>query len=265
MKTRARLLSAATGALLVGCAPSALPEPTIVSVEPAQVEAHTSAELRIRYDALLPLTVDYSRETAPSAMNAMKVYIGEQLAPIQRFERPSTVIVSVPDDVPEGEHEVRLVLSDGREAKRPQHLVVGPSASAMFPGEDGGTKSDGGTSVPGRPGDLGADGGTEGDSDGGARELFGISGYQFDSIGEQVRDTPFVITLRAQGSAAATFDGTVSLSVSKGTITPTTAGPFKDGVVEVTVSVDHPSSLFITAEDAHGVTGSSNEFQVRPH
>lgn len=89
-------------------------------------------------------------------------------------------------------------------------------------------------------------------------------GYTFDPIAAQERGVPFEITLRAQGSAAADFDGTVQLSASKGSISPSVTGPFENGVRVETVTVTPVADeLTITASDDAGHSGTSNAFSTR--
>jgi hypothetical protein len=147
-------------------------------------------------------------------------------------------------------HDLRLVLSDGREARRPQGLVVmtalqddvfigGPQVQA-----DGGSPS--------------FDAGLRG-------EPFGVSGFRIEPVADQVVGVPFTLVLSAEGAQAASFQGTVTLRTNKGTIKPGTVGPFRDGVLKVEVTVDHPGNVVITAEDAHGNAGRTNAFVVRPY
>lgn len=88
--------------------------------------------------------------------------------------------------------------------------------------------------------------------------------YTIDPIPDQDRGEPFEITIRALGSAAAGFDGVVSLSSSQGMVFPTVSGPFENGVRIETVTVTPVSdALAITASDETGHSGTSNTFRVR--
>lgn len=254
MMSRACLVLLAA-ALLGGCEPASAPQPSILAVEPSELVASGErVELRLRVDALLPGTMDYgSRSVSGDALaSVVQVWAGEQRMEVQRSEPGGILVVLAPADLAVGEHELRLVLSDGREARRSQGLVVRSASDTGIPGRD-----------PSGPVEL-ADGGTP-TPDGGARERFGLSGFRIEPVGEQVLNAPFPLVLRAEGSMAPSFQGSVTLSASKGAISPTTVGPFDNGVLEVTVTLDHPGDkVVITAVDEHGNVGSTNEFQVRP-
>lgn len=267
MMTRACLVLLA-GALLGGCELASAPQPSILDVEPSEWVANgQSVELRLHVDALLPGAMDYGSRSVSSddLAEVVQVWIGERRAVVQRSEPGGILVVTVPADLAAGEHELRLVLSDGREARRAQGLVVKSATETSVPIEPptGPVElSDGGTPAP--------DAGTvdqELPPDGGTRqERHGLSGFRFDPIEEATRNEPFELVLSAEGSEAASFQGSVTLTVSKGTISPTTAGPFENGVLRVTVTVDHPGGkIVITAEDEHGNVGSTSEFRVRPN
>ena len=82
----------------------------------------------------------------------------------------------------------------------------------------------------------------------------------------EVRGVPFLLVLHAEGPQAASFQGMVTLSINKGTITPSVAGPFVGGMATVLVVLEVPAgpSVVITATDDQGHQGSSHPFWVRP-
>jgi hypothetical protein len=274
--TRFWVLLLAVGALLLwACEPTALPSPEILSVEPAEVEASTGAELRIQFEALLPASLDYGGQRVESAISEVRVRIAGRDVPIERIEKDGFLVVRVPTELAPGTYAVELLLSDGREATHTAGFTVTRKKDSQGPASpflgDAGSphpdRGDGGPTDP--PGDL--DGGPAPDAgedlDGGAPVQPGITGFVFHSIGAQVRDESFPIVIRALGPDARDFQGTVALSTSKGTIAPDTAGPFENGVVEVRVTISLPNpgvGVVITATGAQRASGSSNEFLVRP-
>ncbi|MGD0645766.1 MAG: hypothetical protein ABSA75_12750, partial [Candidatus Bathyarchaeia archaeon] len=92
--------------------------------------------------------------------------------------------------------------------------------------------------------------------------------FTFSTISSpQIGGVPFSITvnaLDAYGNTVTGYDGTLALSVSTGTISPTITGPLSSsvwtGVVTVTAA---GSSVNITATDGSH-TGKSNSFTVNP-
>lgn len=253
---RSRVLSALlAGALLGACEPASMPQPSILAVEPAEVVTGERVELRLHIDALLPGTMDYGRRSVSGEplSSVVQVWVGEQPAEVQRYEPGGILVVLVPAGVAEGAHDVRLVLSDGREAVRPQALVV----MSVFEAD---------VLIGGPAEDAGSDGGTPSSDAGLREERAGLSGFHIESVEEQVRDVPFVLELHAQGSGARAFQGSVTLSVDQGSIEPAVAGPFEDGLLRVKVRVDQPGAKrVITAVDTHGNEGRTNAFRVRPN
>ena len=82
----------------------------------------------------------------------------------------------------------------------------------------------------------------------------------------QVAGTAFNVTFTAQDSNNNTvtgFNGSVNLSTTAGSISPTTSGAFTNGVVTKGVTVTQPGTgKTITADDGSGHTGTSNTFTV---
>lgn len=262
MMSRACLVLLA-GALLGACEPASAPQPSILAVEPAEVvETVENVELRLHIDVLLPGTMDYGRRSVSgdALASVVQVWVGEQPAEVQRYEPGGILVVSVPAGIAVGAYDVRLMLSDGREARRAQALMVTSAVDGDVlmgePGEPG---------EPGAPVEL-ADGGTPTPDAGPAQERFGLRGFRIEPVEEQLRGVPFILVLTAQGSLAPSFQGTVTLSTNQGSIEPAVAGPFVDGVLRVKVTLDQPGAKrVITAVDEHGNQGSTNEFRVRPN
>ena len=92
--------------------------------------------------------------------------------------------------------------------------------------------------------------------------------FDFDVIGERHSGKSFVVTVRAKDAAGATitaFNGTVSLSVNSGTISPTTSNTFTNGVLTqaVTITGAYTTNQTITATGgSSSKTGTSNAFTL---
>jgi len=82
----------------------------------------------------------------------------------------------------------------------------------------------------------------------------------------QTAGTGFNVTITAQDSnnnTVTSFIGSVNLSTTAGTISPTTSGAFTSGVVTKSMTVTQPGTgKTITADDGSGHTGTSNTFTV---
>lgn len=78
--------------------------------------------------------------------------------------------------------------------------------------------------------------------------------------------TPFNILLRAQDAydhQLVDYDGSVAISDTTGTITPTASGPFSAGIRTVTVTIaDAQPGVRIQVDDRQGHTGTSPSFDV---
>ncbi len=94
-----------------------------------------------------------------------------------------------------------------------------------------------------------------------------VDHFDFDAISSpQAAGTAFSITMTAKdayGNVATGFGGTVNLSTTGGTISPTTSGTFSSGVrvEDVTVTLAGTGKT-ISANDGSGHTGTSGTFDV---
>jgi hypothetical protein len=177
----------------------------------------------------------------------MTVELAGEVVDIPFADRDGILVVPVPEGLAPGDYDIRVTLADGRSASRERAFSV---VTAPTPTET----SDGGTQE---------DGGTEGVLVGSTDRL---AGFRFEPIGDQVRDAPFRVTLRAFGPASNTFLAPVKLRASKGTVRTHTSGTFAQGVQVEQISVSHTSiHLYLLAEDAKGRKALSNSFRVRPH
>lgn len=89
--------------------------------------------------------------------------------------------------------------------------------------------------------------------------------FSFDSIGTQTTGIAFNITIRARDASNNTvtsFAGPVSLTVSSGTISPTTSGAFSSGVWTGSVTLGGTGSTRTITATGGGKTGTSSSFTV---
>ena len=84
----------------------------------------------------------------------------------------------------------------------------------------------------------------------------------------QTAGTAFSVTITAEdayGNRVTGFNGTVNISISSGTVTPTTSGSFVNGVRTESINVlTAGTGLTLTVDDGSGNTGTSNSFDVNP-
>lgn len=212
------------------------PLPSIVSVTPQSMAANEQILLTVDLEGTFPFKVDYASDSA-NLDNPARLSIADQPFDIfQSEEQGKRLLAKVGPGLPEGEHELRIDLSDGRQVTFAQHFLVTPG-----PGPDP-------------------------DPDPDPEPTYDIS-LSIDQIPTQIRLRPFSIRVRAAGEDADIFRGSVTLSVSRGSITPTTCGPFSAGTcsVEITLDADSGADLTITAQDSGGHIATSNGFQLRPN
>ncbi len=94
--------------------------------------------------------------------------------------------------------------------------------------------------------------------------------FGFDTVGTQVVNTPFNITMRAldtYGNPAPTFVGTTTLATTAGTIAPAASGAFVAGVRTESVTVTGAGAsqtITATRNTAPTATGTSGAFTVNP-
>ena len=92
-----------------------------------------------------------------------------------------------------------------------------------------------------------------------------ITGLHIDPIPDQIRDVPFVITLRAEGPGAADFGGQVLISSNKGRVSPNLSNPFHRGVRQELVVLDKQGgNVVLTVRVGDRIIARSNAFKVLP-
>jgi hypothetical protein len=94
-------------------------------------------------------------------------------------------------------------------------------------------------------------------------------GFWIESIGDQIQDQPFTVTIHATGTEAEQFEGTVSMSILRfqgnATSTRFQSGPFSGGLRREQITIDTPGNNFlILLEDEEGRETYSNAFRVDP-
>ena len=91
--------------------------------------------------------------------------------------------------------------------------------------------------------------------------------FVFSSVGTQTAGTPFSVTVTAKdayGNTVTTYTGINTLSVSTGTISPTSTSAFSSGVWTGSVTVTGAGSGVTLFTSGSGVSGTSGGFTVNP-
>jgi hypothetical protein len=207
---------------------------SIVAIEPEEVVSGDATQVTVRLDALLGVHVDYGTRTAtlvvPSALQ-----IDEHEVGVEGIEPDGTLRITVPRSMPEGEKDVRVKMPDGSEVVRKEGLKVLPAPPSL------------GKSVGG-----------------GSDTTLAITSFRIERIPNQVRNVPFQVMLRAQGPDAASFDGQVQLTSSKGRLSPNLSGPFSQGTRTEQVTIDHPGGDVSLTVRIGDIAVKSNTFRVAP-
>jgi hypothetical protein len=217
--------------LLCACA-SGSPPPNILSIEPQEVVRGEPATISVKLDALPPVRIDYGKRTATLLAT---LRIDGQEASIDRLEQDGTLVVTLPPNLSEGTHDIRLSLEDEGEAVSEQGLTVLPPPPMLTI--------------------------KNGDSE---DRSVGITAIRIDPIADQFLGVPFVITLRVEGPSAALFAGQVQLTTNKGHINPNLSQPFQKGVREEQVILDQPGNVVLTVRAGDKLIATSNTFKVLP-
>ncbi|RKH37776.1 hypothetical protein [Corallococcus sicarius] len=243
-----------------------LPDPTIVSVEPATLPVNTKDDLiTVQFDARYGVAVDYAAKSASDRIVEGRVWLDDTEATVTHFDPEGVIIATVPQGLGSGAHALRLRLDDGRETVAEEALVLVPPGHTKEeePGEDAGVlmETDAGSVEP--HGDAGTPG------DGGANPddpiLKGdITSYAFEPIeGARTSREAFSITVHAEGPRAPHFSGSLELTSSRGKVKPAKIGPCENGVCAATVSVDATAgTVQLIVTDGYGVSSTSNIFTL---
>ena len=93
-----------------------------------------------------------------------------------------------------------------------------------------------------------------------------VNSFVFNTVTSQTAGTPFTVTITAvdaYGNTVTSYTGINTLSVSTGTINPTSTGAFINGVWSGSVTVTTAgSNVMLGVNDGSGHTGTSNSFTV---
>ncbi|MGZ3461409.1 MAG: hypothetical protein ACXU86_23200, partial [Archangium sp.] len=95
----------------------------------------------------------------------------------------------------------------------------------------------------------------------------GVADFWLESIGPQVQDQPFTITIHAAGSGAEHFEGTVMVSIYKDGVTTSSmqSGAFAAGMRQENLTIDSTGDNYLVIiDDGHGNGATSNSFRVDP-
>ncbi|MHB8877104.1 MAG: hypothetical protein ACYC8T_25695 [Myxococcaceae bacterium] len=110
---------------LAGCGPSALPAPTISSIEPGEMVASEGAFVVVTLDAVLPFRASYGKGEASVDPALVVTFGGVPLGPNQ-YESEGRLSVPVPTLFSPGSYDVSVRLADGREALAVDGFTVNP-------------------------------------------------------------------------------------------------------------------------------------------
>ena len=216
------------GLLLLGCGSSALPPPTIDSVQPDTTPASASTDITVKVSAVLPFHADYGAPdsgvdaTATLAIGDHVIVKRDADGGLRSGGIDGGVFSgTLPSILAPGDYDVTLVLGDGRQAVLDGGFHV---TAGQWP-----------------------------------------TSYSIDTIGAQKARVPFQITIHANGTNGPTFHGNVALQALRGSVTPSLSDAFDAGVLVQQISLSQPNqNVVITVSDSAGNFGISNAFDVAP-
>jgi len=112
--------------LLPACSGGTLPQPTVVSVNPAERPASSSGPVTVTIEAVLPTMVNYGAVSA-TVDDRLTVKIGPRSFGPPVWTDGGVVTDFLPSVLPEGRYDVTLALGDGRSATAPSafHVTAG--------------------------------------------------------------------------------------------------------------------------------------------
>ena len=90
-----------------------------------------------------------------------------------------------------------------------------------------------------------------------------LTSYSIDPIPTETSGVPFGVTIRANGAVDGGFGGTVSLTVPGATVSPSTSGPFQNGLRVEVITVTGPGFRRLVVTDLVSNSGTSNLFTVQ--
>lgn len=117
-------------ACMLACGSTSLPEPRILSVQPAQTFVDEEALLVARVDAVAPFEANYAEGTVSTDRGATLRLGATEVGPLE--PAPGGLLLSrLPPGLPPGAHDVRITLADGRTALAANALRVAPSRAPV--------------------------------------------------------------------------------------------------------------------------------------
>lgn len=245
--------------MLCACEPYSSPAPNIIAIEPEEVVSGETATITLELDAPLPVKVDYGNRKATVLQPT--VLIGGQRVAVSALAEDGRLRATVPADLVVGSQEVRLELEDGHTSVQALGLTVLPPPPELQPVDvvvDPGQPTDGDDSD-----DPLHDPGTGPRAPPGSGGHLRVTSLSIDPIEDQLRDVPFVITLRADGPDAARFSGQVQITSNKGHVSPNVSNAFSGGVRQERVVLDKQGGqVVLTVRVGKDLIVQSNPFKV---
>jgi hypothetical protein len=222
-------LSIALAVAAGGCHDPAADGPLPLSVTPDRGPVSQAVPVTIRgthFDATA--TTDFAGQEESALDVRFAAFLGPVPLRDVRLQSDGALTAIVPDGLPVGTHDLRIVDPDGREGSLSgAYRVLADTDTAQL-----------------------------------------VVAFRIDAIGPQQAWAPFAVTVTAidaSGATVAAFNGSASLQDLTGSAVPGSAGLFRSGVwtAEIEIRSPHAADL-LTATDGLGHTGSSNPFPVAP-
>jgi hypothetical protein len=116
-------LASVLALVLAACGQDPLPLPTLLSVQPTQANLDSTERLQLRVDALLPFTLRY-REGMAVPRAEVEAWVGLQQLENVRDEGGGLFSGDLKPGLALGNHDVRVRLSDGREASLTKAFTI---------------------------------------------------------------------------------------------------------------------------------------------
>ncbi|HSN90402.1 MAG TPA: hypothetical protein VLS93_04170, partial [Anaeromyxobacteraceae bacterium] len=219
----------AAAVIALACGDSAQPAPRPRSVSPAQGPEGAAVAIRIEGDGLAPHVItDYGDGSGSRVDPRFRAWLGPSRLREVTPSGDGALLATVPEDLPPGAYDLAIEDPDGRRGTLPAayRVVAATDAVAL------------------------------------------VAAFTFAPVGPQEARAPFSVTVTAVDSAGQVvtgFSGTVAIADRTGALVPASIGPFAWGVWTGPVEVRAPIGAdALTATDALGHTGRSNDFAVAP-
>jgi len=212
-----------------GCRDPGAVDPRPLSVTPDRGPASRAVAVTIRGEGFnASATTDFAGRDESALDVRFAAFLGPVPLRDVRLQSDGSLTATVPEGLPIGSHDLRVVDPEGREgALTGAFRVVDDTDTAQL-----------------------------------------VAAFRIDGIGPQRAWAPFAVTVTAidgSGATVTAFNGSAALQDLTGSAVPGAAGLFRNGVWtgRVEVRSTHPADL-LTATDGLGHTGTSNPFAVAP-